>query len=607
MSFTKVTLTNTIDTIKQGWVKFNTLIDDLSSNKGASLIGLEDVAGNLDAEDVEAGIAEVSVSGVESRRIIEMFNEDPDTTTGLTWGYKAGRVRFHQVVTDVVAGTTGLIDNATNYVEIQSDGTITRNITAFNGTRIPLREIVTSGGVQTSSTDKRALFSGTSGSLASENDLDGVSDGIWYKRVLSTSIEAGTINLTDGVGVYGELPVAYTIADVTADNPQDVAWLTDAGILAVKDQVDLATDEVINKVLDNIADGALYSRVLTADFSADHIMLSACAGMLDDIGEGILYGKVNLSSISAGNIVLSTCSGNLDDIANGEYGKVNTSAIDSGRIKLSAWGVVGTLDTSFTAAKCLDALADETSSHTANDAAHYSGALIITSYTAAKCTDALADETNANNQHLGWLIGSTGELTISSGGKLKINTADALEIMAAGNIKVLNGGDIVLMQGGTVYGLSTAIGSPAFKLTDSVTSPSWNNKLYQIASGQLYLDTDTATVNIRNYQDVNNLSYLQLSRSPYENFTLMAKNVGSYVQLIGRTQTNYEHLSLYDSRSGATVFVGYPGVELHKGSGEIKIPSLSSYANNAAAVTGGLSVGQLYRTGGNPDSVCVVH
>ena len=34
---------------------------------------------------------------------------------------------------------------------------------------------------------------------------------------------------------------------------------------------------------------------------------------------------------------------------------------------------------------------------------------------------------------------------------------------------------------------------------------------------------------------------------------------------------------------------------------------LPVYANNAAAIAGGLTVGTLYRTGGNPDPVCVVH
>ena len=38
-----------------------------------------------------------------------------------------------------------------------------------------------------------------------------------------------------------------------------------------------------------------------------------------------------------------------------------------------------------------------------------------------------------------------------------------------------------------------------------------------------------------------------------------------------------------------------------------RFENLSIYANNAAAITGGLSVGAFYRTGADPDVVCVVH
>ncbi len=34
---------------------------------------------------------------------------------------------------------------------------------------------------------------------------------------------------------------------------------------------------------------------------------------------------------------------------------------------------------------------------------------------------------------------------------------------------------------------------------------------------------------------------------------------------------------------------------------------LPAYANNAAAIAGGLAAGMLYRTGGDPDLVAVVH
>lgn len=38
-----------------------------------------------------------------------------------------------------------------------------------------------------------------------------------------------------------------------------------------------------------------------------------------------------------------------------------------------------------------------------------------------------------------------------------------------------------------------------------------------------------------------------------------------------------------------------------------RVSNLPVYANNAAAIAGGLSVGDFYRTGANPDPVCVVH
>lgn len=57
----------------------------------------------------------------------------------------------------------------------------------------------------------------------------------------------------------------------------------------------------------------------------------------------------------------------------------------------------------------------------------------------------------------------------------------------------------------------------------------------------------------------------------------------------------------FDIQFGAgNVVVKHTGTSL-------SVAGLPVYANNAAAVSGGLSVGDLYRTGANPDPVCVVH
>ena len=161
MSLTKVTRATTL--IKDGWGAFNTLIDDLLSvanGKGASQVGIEDTAGNMSAANVEDALAEIYTDHATTKTLAETFDENPATTTGLVWGYKGGLFRFDAVVTTVAAGTIALTDDATNYVEIDpADGNVKKNTSAFTSGRIPIREIITASGVQTTSTDKRAWFS----------------------------------------------------------------------------------------------------------------------------------------------------------------------------------------------------------------------------------------------------------------------------------------------------------------------------------------------------------------------------------------------------------------------------------------------------------------
>ena len=161
MSFTKVT--RATENINTGFGRFNTLIDDLASTsnaKGASQIGIEDTAGNMAATDVEAALAEIYTDTSSTRTLAEIFDEDSATTTGLTWGYKAGSFRIDNTITSVSAGTIGLTDDTTNYIEVDpSDGLVKKNTTGFTTARIPLRQVITASGSQDTSTDKRAWFS----------------------------------------------------------------------------------------------------------------------------------------------------------------------------------------------------------------------------------------------------------------------------------------------------------------------------------------------------------------------------------------------------------------------------------------------------------------
>ncbi len=73
-------------------------------------------------------------------------------------------------------------------------------------------------------------------------------------------------------------------------------------------------------------------------------------------------------------------------------------------------------------------------------------------------------------------------------------------------------------------------------------------------------------------------------------FTNQEKNVQQKLNITHDTIAEY----INGRNAGTTAWDG------------IKV-TLAVYANNAAAVTGGLAVGQFYRNGADPDLVCVVH
>jgi len=161
MALTKATLTGTVDTIKAGFTKVNDIIDDLAAvttGLGASCIGVYDVADNMAATDVEAALAEIYADHSSTKALAEIFDEDTATTTGLTWGWKAGAIRVDNTITVVSADTISLTDDDVNYIEISQAGVVSRNTTGFTSGYIPIRQVTAAGGVQTVSTDKRAWF-----------------------------------------------------------------------------------------------------------------------------------------------------------------------------------------------------------------------------------------------------------------------------------------------------------------------------------------------------------------------------------------------------------------------------------------------------------------
>jgi hypothetical protein len=91
----------------------------------------------------------------------------------------------------------------------------------------------------------------------------------------------------------------------------------------------------------------------------------------------------------------------------------------------------------------------------------------------------------------------------------------------------------------------------------------------------------------------------------------ITNNYGIYLTKPVNTGTITNHYALYipdQTGVGATinwaVYIGGGGIYL---TNPLWVANLPIYANNAAAVSGGLTAGRFYRTGADPDPVCVVH
>ena len=104
--------------------------------------------------------------------------------------------------------------------------------------------------------------------------------------------------------------------------------------------------------LDNVSNGATYGRVAITDITAGHIVLAQCdttGYTLDSVSDGATYGRIAITDISSGHILLSTCTGDLDNIDDGTtYSRIATTDITAGHITLvSSSASININDTTF--------------------------------------------------------------------------------------------------------------------------------------------------------------------------------------------------------------------------------------------------------------------
>jgi hypothetical protein len=131
-----------------------TLLEDIFNSIVNGAIGITARAGDIDALALPA---KDPVTGAVSGEAY-LFGQDSATTTGLTFGYKAGKFNNGDTIVTVAAGTLLLSASLTNYIEVDRAGTVSSNTSGFTAGRFRLYQVVTGGAAITSVVNAKCVF-----------------------------------------------------------------------------------------------------------------------------------------------------------------------------------------------------------------------------------------------------------------------------------------------------------------------------------------------------------------------------------------------------------------------------------------------------------------
>jgi len=182
---------------------------------------------------------------IDLAMISNNFAENVTGHAGLNFAYKNGRVANGTTITEVAGSTIALTDDTTNYVEVASDGTVSKNTTGFTLGKIPLFTVVTASSVITTVTDKRTYFSvpanqlfssdGTTVSTTQNFSVDGTfttdSDGnILVNGASAETFAEGTISLKQSSSNPLTNSADQVTLFATAGGDSTIGLMNEAGI-----------------------------------------------------------------------------------------------------------------------------------------------------------------------------------------------------------------------------------------------------------------------------------------------------------------------------------------------------------------------------------------
>jgi hypothetical protein len=117
---------------------------------------LSDSTEHLDTIDFNSGNQAAQANALfAANSIASIFARRAVTTLSLDWGYIGGRITIDGTTTSIANGVVALTNGATNYIQVNRSGVVSKVTGAFDADKLPLYTVVTSGGAVTSYTDRR--------------------------------------------------------------------------------------------------------------------------------------------------------------------------------------------------------------------------------------------------------------------------------------------------------------------------------------------------------------------------------------------------------------------------------------------------------------------
>ena len=237
--------------------------------------------------------------------------------TGLNVVVQSGRVRNGVLIIQTNSVPLTLVNNSTNYIEIDNLGTVTFNTSEFTSGKVPLATVTTASGNVTSITDKRAWIS--------------VSDSF--------------PKLTDNIAYYVD-PVG---SDITGDGSSGLPFATISHALSL-----------IPKNLNS------YNAIITVNagaYTQDAILVG---GFFDssDQGTGQLYiqgtgtiGDSNIANVSNSIFIINDCTATINIttfgllLLDGYYGVIATNSpnVQTNNLAIGSVGTDGTYNSGIVA------------------------------------------------------------------------------------------------------------------------------------------------------------------------------------------------------------------------------------------------------------------